>query len=221
MKINNTLKLLLIFILILSGYSKLSAQTADLSKAVIIVSDQIKSPVKETAIRVLQEETAQRTGIQLRVSSKAESPVIIILAKTSDVAVDGIPAPARIGENQPETKAEGFRISLDNSTGKQILWLIGADERGVIFSIGQFLRTATLMKNKINFEKKNEIATAPAYPIRGHQIGYRNTANSWDSWNPKQFEKYFRELALFGTNCFENIPFQDGSFRSAHEITTR
>jgi hypothetical protein len=47
------------------------------------------------------------------------------------------------------------------------------------------------------------------YHIRGHQLGYRNTANSWDAWTVDQFEKYIRELALFGTNSIENIPFQD------------
>ena len=48
------------------------------------------------------------------------------------------------------------------------------------------------------------------YPIWGHQIGYRNAANSWDAWTVNQFEKYIRQLALFGTNSIENIPFQDG-----------
>ncbi len=120
-----------------------------------------------------------------------------------------MPVPKRSGENLPEIKAEGFRIVVDQSHGKDILWLIGADERGIIFAIGNFLRTAELSKKKILFNKINEIATSPAYPIRGHQLGYRNTANSWDAWTVNQFEKYIRDLALFGTNSIENIPFQD------------
>ena len=210
MKNHNPLKLLLVFILIFLGCSNLSAQTTDLSKGVIMVSDKIKSPVKETAIRILQEETAQRTGIKFAISSKTDNPIKIILAKASDFEVNGIPLPIRMGENQPETKSEGFRVNLDNSTGKPILWLIGGDERGVIFAIGEFLRTANLSKGKILFSSLNNQASSPAYPIRGHQLGYRNTANSWDAWNPVQYEKYIRELALFGTNSIENIPFQDG-----------
>src|SRR5699024_2171024 len=58
--------------------------------------------------------------------------------------------------------------------------------------------------------KKDEIATAPSYPMRGHQLGYRNTANSWDAWTVDQYEQYIRELALFGTNSIENTPFHDG-----------
>jgi len=210
MKIHNydIRSFLIVFLFFVSGL--VSAQTIDLSKASIIASTKINSPVRETAIRVLQEEIAQRTSINLKLNSKSGHTPIIALATQKDNEVYGQSVPKRSGENLPETKPEGFRICHEKIAGKDILWLIGADERGVIFAIGQFLRTAELSKNKIVFNQRNEIATSPAYPIRGHQIGYRNTANSWDSWTPKQFEKYFRELALFGTNCFENIPFQDG-----------
>ena len=52
-------------------------------------------------------------------------------------------------------------------------------------------------------------ATAPVDPIRGHQLGYRARANSWDGWDVSQFDRYIRELVVFGTNCVENIPFED------------
>ena len=194
----------------LFSVSGLIAQPCNFSKAVIVASGQIISPVRETVIQVLQEEVASRTGIKLPLVNLGNKPVIIALATIRDETLAGIPVPRRSGENLPETKAEGFRIVVTSESEKQILWLIGADQRGVLFAVGQFLRTAELTRNKILFDQKNEIATAPAYPIRGHQVGYRNTANSWDSWTPAQFEKYFRELAIFGTNAIENIPFQDG-----------
>ena len=189
------------------GFS--SAQIIDLSKASIIASSTIAHPVRETAIRVLQEEVAQRTSLDLPLITKFGNAPVIVLASIKDDEINGMPVPKRNGEIFPEMKAEGFRIKLTQSNGEDILWLIGADERGVIFSIGDFLRTAELSKKKILFNKINEIATSPVYPIRGHQIGYRNTANSWDAWTVSQFEKYIRELALFGTNSIENIPFQD------------
>jgi hypothetical protein len=203
----NFFRLLAITIFIASG--SLSAQTIDFSKAGIMVSASIQSPVKETLIKVLQEEVAQRTAINLPVASKWGKSVLVLATK-SDTEVKGVPVPKRTGENLAENNVEGFRVVAENQSGKQILWLIGADERGVLFAVGHFLRTANLTKNKIIFDSVNEIATSPAYSIRGHQIGYRNTANSWDAWSPQQFEKYLRELALFGTNCIENIPFQDG-----------
>lgn len=187
----------------------LPAQEVNLSKAAVMASVNIKSPVRETAIRVLQEEVKQRTAIAWPLVSKWGSVPVIVLATIKDDEVNGVQVPKRPGKDLPETKAEGFRIVLDKTNGRDVLWLIGADERGVIFSIGQFLRTALLSKNKILFSKADEIATSPVYPIRGHQLGYRNTANSWDAWTVDQFEKYIRELAMFGTNSIENIPFQD------------
>jgi hypothetical protein len=188
----------------------LSAQPTDLSKASIIASGKISPLVRETAIRILQEEVAQRTSINLQVRSTWGRTASIALATVNDIEIDGMKVPLRIGKNLPETRSEGFRICLEKSNGKAILWLIGADDRGVIFAIGHFLRTTDFSKNKISFNKINEIATSPVYPIRGHQLGYRNTANSWDAWTVSQYEKYIRELTLFGSNCIENIPFQDG-----------
>lgn len=187
----------------------LSAQVLDLSKANIYASKNIPSPVRETAIRILKEEIAQRTAIQLREIDKVGNQPVIALVISSEKALSGIPVPVNNSEAKPENKPEGYRLFVDQSNGKKILWLIAADQRGIIFSIGQLLRTAELSRNKITFDKRNEIATSPKYPIRGHQIGYRNTANSWDSWTMEQYEKYLRELALFGSNCIENIPFED------------
>src|SRR5947209_8224080 len=54
-----------------------------------------------------------------------------------------------------------------------------------------------------------DVAAAPAFPIRGHQLGYRARANSYDGWDKKQYEQYIRELVIFGANSIENIPFED------------
>ncbi len=202
-------KLLWLNLLLLTSIS-LSAQVADFSKATILASKSIPSPVRETAIRVLKEEIAQRTGIQLKETDKIGNQPVIAMVLSSEIEISGIKIPVNGSDVKPETKPEGFRLVTEISSGKKILWLIAADQRGIIFSIGQFLRTADLTHGKINFDTKNEIATSPKYPIRGHQIGYRNTANSWDSWTMEQYEKYLRELALFGTNSIENIPFHDG-----------
>jgi hypothetical protein len=182
----------------------------DLSRATILASKNIPSPVRETAIRVLKEEITQRTSLQIKESGKFDGPAVFALVLSSEKELAGIPVPGNPSDLKPETNAEGYRLFLDQSNGKKVLWLIAADQRGIIFSIGQFLRTADLTRGKILFDKKDEIATSPQYPIRGHQVGYRNTANSWDSWTMEQYEKYLRELALFGTNSIENIPFHDG-----------
>lgn len=187
----------------------LAAQKMDLGKAEILASASIKSPVRETVIKILQEEIEKRTGIKLRQSEGSGREPLIILAKVSDEKAGGINLPVARDMQGPEYRAEGFRI-VSSTNGRIIVWLIGADERGVMFAAGHFLRTAELAAHKILFDRADEVATSPVYAIRGHQLGYRNTANSWDAWTPAQYEQYIRELAIFGSNCIENIPFQDG-----------
>lgn len=186
------------------------AQILDLRKAEMIASDGIGEPVRSTAIKTLQEEVAKRTSVQLAEQNRWGKNPVIVLAKATDEQVYGVNVPRRNGNNLPETQPEGFRIVAEKLNGRDVLWLIGADERGVIFAIGEFLRQGDLSKNVINFDKKYEIATAPAYPMRGHQLGFRHTANSWDAWTVEEFDQHIRELALFGTNSIENTPFHDG-----------
>jgi hypothetical protein len=40
----------------------------------------------------------------------------------------------------------------------------------------------------------------------GHQLGYRPKANSYDGFTLEMWDRYIRELALFGTNTIELIP---------------
>jgi len=188
---------------------KIQAQSFDFSKAGLVVSSKLASPQKETYIRVLQEEIKARTQLNLVVQEKSNKLPIIALVLASDLSLGDISVP-KLPANSVVLQKEGFGISIDLSSGRPILFLMGGDERGVLFAIGEFLRKADLNKQKIVVDKKIEIASVPKYAIRGHQIGYRNTANSWDSWNEKQYEQYIRELALFGSNSIENIPLQDG-----------
>jgi hypothetical protein len=188
---------------------KIQAQSFDFSKASISVSASIASPQKETYIRVLQEEIKARTQLNLVAQVKLNKEPIIALVLASDKVLGDISVPA-LPANSAAFKKEGFGITIDLSSGRPILWLMGGDTRGVLFAIGSFLRKADLNKQKMIVDKTIEMVSAPAYPIRGHQLGYRNTANSWDAWNEKQYEQYIRELALFGSNSIENIPFQDG-----------
>jgi hypothetical protein len=50
------------------------------------------------------------------------------------------------------------------------------------------------------------VSTAPKYPLRGHQLGYRPKTNSYDAWSVPIWDQYIRDLAIFGTNAIELIP---------------
>ncbi|TBH70926.1 hypothetical protein [Aquirufa nivalisilvae] len=208
MKIIHFRNLLFAFVLFL--HHGLLAQVVDFSKASIAASSTIASPFKEKMIAVLQEEIAIKTNLKLSSSPQDKSP-LLLLAQQNSQEVNGFTLPTLTKDDQPSIQKEGFRLVHQQIGGRDLLWFIGADQRGLLFAIGEFLRTADLSKQKILFDKKYEKSSAPMYAIRGHQIGYRNTANSWDAWDFKQFERYFRDLAFFGTNAIENIPFQDGA----------
>lgn len=209
-------------IMLLVPIAELEAQKIDLTDASIIVSMKIKSPLRETLVKILREEVARRTSIewQQEKSWKEEKSAIIVIALTSDKKLFGRPVPQRRNGDLPEHRPEGYRLVTETTAGKNIIWIIGADARGTLFGVGQLLRTAILQDKRAYLLKPINIATSPMQSIRGHQLGYRNTANSYDAWDVKQYDQYIRELALFGTNAIENIPFQD-SDESVHMPITR
>lgn len=181
----------------------------DLSQATILISPSIKAPIQKTAGEILLEEVEKRTSLQLQLADNWNNKTVIGLALTSDKDLFGKEIPKHDGDDLPESKKEGYRIFNENKNGKDILWIIGADARGVLYGIGKLLRTVKMIDNQIHLSNKIDIASSPEYAIRGHQFGYRNTANSWDAWTVEQFDQHFREQVLFGANSFENIPFQD------------
>lgn len=213
-------KMTWIFIVLLS--TTVLALETNISDAKILVSSHIPSPVKETCIKILQEEIAIRTSIKLEQTNNWSTNNITIalcFSKTKDFF--GKSVPVSMDKNPPEKKDEGFRLIFDNKENEQILWIIGADKRGVLFGIGEFLRRAKMSKDKLVINTSLDFASSPTYSIRGHQLGYRNTANSYDAWSVEQYEKYIRELVLFGTNSIENIPLGGKGDESVHFKLTR
>lgn len=213
-------KLIQSMVILLAPITATQAQQIDLSDAGIIVSDNIKAPVRTTLVKVLKEEVHRRTSLewQQRASWKEGRNAVIAICLSSEKALLGRPVPQRTGDDLPEHRAEGYRLLAQ--AGQNMVWIIGADARGTLFGVGQLLRTAVLATKRAYLLQPVHTATAPMQAIRGHQLGYRNTANSYDAWDVEQYEQYIRELVLFGTNAIENIPFQDGD-ESVHMPVAR
>jgi hypothetical protein len=194
------------------------AQPITIKSVNIIASNTIPSPVKETTVKMLTEEIQKRTSIALKsINGQPKSneyTIALVLSSDKDLAGKAIPASAN--KTEPEFKAEGYRIVSELTDKGGILWVIGADARGVLFGAGWVLRKAALLPKSIQFDAKTNIATSPEYPIRGHQLGYRHTANSYDAWTVAQFDQYIRELAIFGSNAVEGIPFHEDESPSPH-----
>ncbi len=202
------------FLIMLTG----GAGATDLRKASLVVSSSIPSPMKETAAQVLTEEIQKRTGISLKHATtwpKASGPVIALLL-SSDTGISGTAAPSVRSHENHEFKKEGYRIFTDPASKENVVWVIGADARGILFGVGWLLRNMEMGSGKLQLDGKIDYSTSPVYPIRGHQLGYRHTANTYDAWTVAQYDQYIRELALFGSNAVEGIPFQESSAKSPH-----
>lgn len=198
----------LLIMMIVSCKGK-SENILDLSNASILISKSIKKPVYDSSGEILVEEIGKRANLNLSISDNWNSDTVIALAITGDKELYAQDVPKRSSDDSAESKKEGFRLFHEKRNDKNILWILGADARGVLFGIGQLLRKAQMHDGKIVIDANTDYSSSPEYEIRGHQFGYRDTANSWDSWTVDQFDQHFREQILFGANSFENIPFQD------------
>lgn len=180
----------------------------DLAQANILISPQIKSPIQGTAEEILVEEIEKRTALHLQVADKWDGNTTIAIALENDNELFGKKLPSKSKRVPEDLKEEGYRIFHEREGKQNIIWIIGADTRGILFGVGKLLRMANMKEGQITINSAIDFSEAPEYPLRGHQFGYRNTANSWDAWTVEQFDQHFREQVLFGANSFENIPFQ-------------
>jgi hypothetical protein len=209
----STVSLIVGLLVLAAAGNRLQAQAlADLSKASIIVGEGPLPPAEKVASSILSEEVQKRTGLKWSLSSRAEdvSGGKIFLASKANLPAWKSQIPEEILRAPVLARAEGFCIQVQvSNSGAPLVWIIGSDARGVMFGVGQLLRKMELLAGKATIAGNYYKATSPNKPIRGHQIGYRPRANSWDAWTIEQFDQYFRDMVVFGANSMENIPFQD------------
>lgn len=204
---NGKILWLLLTVFILSCHGK-GGDGLDLSQATILISPSIEETFQKTAETVLSEEIGNRTGLKLGKTDAWHSDTVIAVVLSGENELHGSSVPER-NKTHPEHKKEGYRLVHENKNGKNVLWVIGADKRGILYGIGKLLRIADMRQGQLSISEDTDTSESPEYVLRGHQFGYRNTANSWDAWTVDQFDQHFREQVLFGANSFENIPFQD------------
>jgi len=200
-------RVIVLFLLLFVPFCS-SAEEAhfNLLKARLLVEPgDVPRPVR-VAGEILAEEVEKRTGMKMVTSQEwpgGDTPLVVITRSgTTDVFGHPLPTPTDRGPN-PEVP-EGFRISVQK--GQQpVVWIIGKDPRGCLFGVGWVLRQMLWGKGTAFIASDVDFSSSPVQRIRGHQLGYRATANSWDAWSVEQFDQYIRELVLFGANAIENI----------------
>jgi len=156
----------------------LPAFAIDLTRATVVAPG-------AKAVTVLVEEVEKRTQIRWPVA-------VTRPASGASIAIS----------NTGAGPAEGYTI---RTTGGSVE-VAGNDARGVLFGVGHLLRTMRMSKGRIELPDNFAVTTAPKYPLRGHQLGYRPKTNSYDGWTLAQWDQYIRDLAIFGANAIELIP---------------
>ncbi|MDP2337377.1 MAG: glycoside hydrolase family 20 zincin-like fold domain-containing protein [Bacteroidota bacterium] len=180
-----------------------AAQTTDFSKASILFPDK-KNTQLAKAVQVLQEEIQKRTEIQLPVSSKIAKAGNLVIAVGIEGQLDQIsPNFRNTLTNLPETGKDGYKIvQVDQKT----IVIAGHDERGTLYGVGYLLRKMELRNRQILIPEQLNTSSTPVYPIRGHQLGYRPKTNAYDAWTVAQYDRYIRDLTIFGANSIEIMP---------------
>ena len=206
----------------------IAADLVDLSSATIVVRPDPRPAAERAASEVLVEELEARLGARLAVSTTwpTSAPVIIVVTSAGRA---GSPSPAGMRPHDaspwpgaPAVPAassaapgpEGFRLRVTSDGGRTVVWVLGADGRGALFGVGHLLRTLRWVPGGTSTLRRGvpstlDVTSSPAYTIRGHQLGYRQHSNTYDAWDEARYDRYIRDLALFGANSIENIPLQD------------
>ena len=175
-------------------------------------------PVGDTgrAVEVLVEEIDARAQILLPHVTALSSKGATIVIGTRDAIRQKFPAESA---KLPAASAgaEGYSLAVGGSSEAPLVLVAGNDKLGTLFGVGRLLQSMRLTRNSIRLSDALSISTAPRYSLRGHQLGYRPKTNSYDGWDVHQWDKYIRELALFGTNAIELItPRSDDASDSPH-----
>ena len=85
--------------------------------------------------------------------------------------------------------------------------------RGFIFGIGMFLRKLVCVCGTPSLAEDITGAYSPDKSVRGHQIGYRTTPNTYDAWDYSDYRRYYLDMMFFGSNTVEHIPYEKGVSR--------
>ena len=195
-----------VVVLALGMGSKARAEGLDLSKARVLIADDA-GKVEAKAVEMLIDEVHKRSRLHWPKLSQwpqdAARPLIVV-GQEAGLRAKFPRVTQWLDANKPVQGAEGYRVGVDVKAN--LIVVAGNDARGVLFGVGRLLRELRLGRDRAEIAKEFQVATAPRFPLRGHQLGYRPKTNSYDGWDFPQWEQYIRDLAVFGTNAIELLP---------------
>lgn len=177
-----------------------------MTDAVIVAPPELRG-VERQAVVMLAEEVERRIGRRWPVVGEwpEEGRAAIGVGPARLLARFAGPLAASLGRLRAPG-AEGYRLVTAPTARGGAAAIAGEDARGLLYGVGRLLRELRWDRFDAHLPADLALATAPRYPLRGHQLGYRPKTNSYDGWDVPQWEQYYRDLILFGANAIELIP---------------
>jgi len=180
----------------------------DLGQAVVVSPQDMTGP-ESNAVEMLVEEVEKRTLARWDVvhTWPADTVPVVAVGQVSSLQKSAGSLAERLSTGPAGKGPEGYRIVvLKDVRPAPTVFVIGNDARGVLFGCGRLLRELRMSRASVTLPGTVNISTAPKYPLRGHQLGYRPKVNTYDGWTIPFWEQYIRDLAVFGNNAIEMIP---------------
>lgn len=178
-----------------------AASELDLSQAVLLTPADLAGPERK-AVDMLVDEVGKRSRIHWTETHFLPADNTPVVAVGPAPLLKTVAATYAEAINPPQA-AEAYQLKVMD---RRTALVAGTDARGVLFGVGRLLRELRMEKNAVRIPATLDIATAPKYPLRGHQLGYRPKVNSYDGWTVPMWEQYYRDLAVFGINTVELLP---------------
>ena len=143
------------------------------------------TPAEKKAAGILDEEIRKRCLSDLSVSDNAVNLVF--------------------REDISESCADNYSVTVSDNE----IVFTAQGIRGLIYSAGLFLRKSEYTRDGIHLICDISGDYSPYMQIRGHQLGWRTTANSYEAWTADEYIQYIKELMFFGCNIFEHVVCKD------------
>jgi hypothetical protein len=179
----------------------------DLSQAVVVHPKEMSKP-EQNAVTMLIEEVEKRAQIRWPTATTwpTNNQPVIVLGTAAHWSTVAGPYASEPALDAAANLTDGFQVRVRSSNSTLAVIITGHDSRGILYGAGHLLRQLRLRPGSAGLPDRCEIATAPKYPLRGHQLGYRPKTHSYDAWNLAIWEQYYRDLIVFGANAVELIP---------------
>ena len=136
-----------------------ASPAADLTRATVVAPTTLTGPERK-AVALLVDAVRQRTRIAWPVAAMSPGAgKAVVTVRRASAATTLAP--------------EGYQLRTFDNGGAPGVEITGNDERGVLFGVGGLLRALEMRRDSVTLPGPLNLTTAPKYPLRGHQLGYR------------------------------------------------